>query len=188
MSVRYGVLGLLSTKDMWGYELKSKFDDFIGDFWQLNFGQIYSTLDRLVKQGLVERVGEPVEGSPDRKVYRITVQGRAEFDEWIRLPVAQPRALRDDLFVRLLFCDRSSPEPILRIINRHRDTYQMQMQKLSKRKAQLVALKQSDPLSVTELLFDAALFHAEADLRWLAHVEQKVLARWAPGSSKRRRK
>ena len=187
MSVRYGVLGLLSTKDMHGYELKSKFDDLTGGFWQLNFGQVYSTLDRLVKMGLVERVGEQVPGPPDRKIFRITTRGRTELDDWVRRPVAQPRALRDDLFVRLLFCDRATADPILRMISRHRDAYELQMQKLSKRKAELAVLKRSDPLSVTELLIDAALFHAEAELRWLTHVEQKVIARWAQSSNKRRK-
>jgi DNA-binding PadR family transcriptional regulator len=187
MSVRFGVLGLLSKKDMHGYELKSKFDDLTGGFWQLNFGQVYSTLDRLVKDGLVERAGEPVPGPPDRKVFRITTRGRRELDDWIRLPVAQPRALRDDLFVRLLFCDRTAAEPIIRMVNRHRDAYQLQMQKLAKRKAELLDSRRDDPLSVTELLVDAALFHCEAELNWLTHIEQKVIERWAGRPSRRRK-
>jgi DNA-binding PadR family transcriptional regulator len=187
MSVRYGVLGLLSTRDMHGYELRSKFDQLTGGFWQLNFGQVYTTLDRLEREDLVERVCESVGGSPDRKVFRITVRGRSKLDEWIQMPVAHPRALRDDLFVRLLFCDRSSGEPILRMIQRQRDVYQLEMRKLSKRKNQLMRLRDDEPLSVTELLIDAALFHAEAELRWLSHVEQKVTARWAASSQKRRK-
>ncbi len=187
MSVRYGVLGLLSAKEMHGYEVKAKFDELTGGFWRLNFGQVYSTLDRLVKEGLVQRAGEVVNGWPERKLYRITTRGRDSLDDWVRRPVAQPRALRDDLFVRLLFCDRSSPDPILHLIDRHRDAYQMEMQKLSKRKAELSRLRSSESLSVTEVLIDAALFHAEAELRWLDHVEQKVCARWGSRSQKRRR-
>jgi DNA-binding PadR family transcriptional regulator len=162
---------------MYGYEIKSKFDELTGGFWQLNFGQVYSTLDRLEREGLVERVGE---ASADHKVFRITVKGRGTLDDWVRMPVAQPRALRDDLFVRLLFCDKSSSGPVLRMINRHRDVYQVQMQKLSRRKNQLMLAQNGRPPSVTELLIDAALFHAEAELRWLSHVEQKVLANWTP--------
>ena len=121
MSVRYGVLGLLSRKDMHGYELKASFDRLTGGFWQLNFGQVYTTLDRLEREGLVERASGPSTVAVDRKVFRITLEGRSKLDEWIRLPVAQPRALRDDLFVRLLFCDRTSPAPILHMIQRQRD-------------------------------------------------------------------
>src|SRR5262245_16850547 len=115
MSVRYAVLGLLSSGAMHGYELKSRFDRATGGFWQLNFGQIYSTLDRLEHEGLVERLFEHDDADSERKVFRITVRGRAKLDEWILHPAAQPRALRDDLFVRLLFADRSTSEPIRRM-------------------------------------------------------------------------
>ncbi len=135
MSVRHAVLGLLSTKAMHGYELKTKFDHVTGGFWQLNFGQIYSTLDRLEREGLVERVCE--EADAERKVFRITTRGRTRLDDWIGRPVGRARALRDDLFVRLLFCDRAQPEPILRMVARHRDAYELEIRKLTKRKARL---------------------------------------------------
>jgi DNA-binding PadR family transcriptional regulator len=173
---------------MHGYELKSKFDRATGGFWQLNFGQIYSTLDRLEREGLIERAVDPVPAdSEQRKVFRITVKGRARLDDWVLHPVAHPRALRDDLFVRLLFCDRSSPEPVLRMIARHRDTYELEMRKLSKRKAQLEKMRAGDDGFVTDVLIDAAIFHAEAELRWLTHVEQRLAERWSRRSQKRPR-
>src|SRR5262249_39066403 len=160
----YGVLGLLAKKDMHGYELKASFDRLTGGFWQLNFGQVYTTLDRLEREGLVERTSDRANVAPDRKVFRITGKGRSRRDDWIQLPMAQPRAMRDDLFVRLLFCDRSSPDSIMRLIQRQRDVYEIEMRKISKRKSELLKLESSE-LSVTELLIDAALFHAEAELR-----------------------
>jgi DNA-binding PadR family transcriptional regulator len=187
MSVRYAVLGLLSTKEMHGYELKTKFDRAIGGFWQLNFGQIYSTLDRLEREGLVERTFEADESDAERKIFRITIKGRATLDSWLAEPIAQPRALRDDLFVRLLFCDRLSFEPILRMIARHRDVYELEIRKLTKRKAQLHRLDLGAGAAVTDLLMDAALFHAEAELRWLAHVEQKLQAQRSRPEKKRGR-
>lgn len=185
MSVRYAVLGLLADKAMHGYELKSRFDRITGGFWQLNFGQIYSTLDRLEREGLVERVAEPV--GADRKIFRITVKGHDRLDEWVLRPVSQPRALRDDLFVRLLFCDRAVADPILRMIGRHRDVYELEMRKLAKRKAQLEKAGVADDGFITDLLIDAAQFHAEAELRWLAHVEEKLQVRWLRKSPKRPR-
>jgi DNA-binding PadR family transcriptional regulator len=179
VSVRYALLGFLSARSMHGYELKSRFDDATGGFWQLNFGQIYSTLDRLEQDGLVERVGELVEGQPDRKVFRITVRGRNELQEWVGKPSSAPRALRDDLFVRLLFCDKSRPDQVQHMIARQRDVYRFNMQKLSKKKAELQRLDLGDQAFVTDLLMDAALFHAEAELKWLSHVEQKLTERWA---------
>lgn len=186
MSVRYAVLGLLSSGEKHGYELKSKFDRATGGFWQLNFGQIYSTLDRLEREGLVERVAGPEESS-ERKIFRITVRGRAQLDDWILQPVAQPRALRDDLFVRLLFCDRSAPAPVLRMIARHRDAYELEMRKLTKRKTELQKRGLADEAAVTDLLMDAAMFHAEAELRWLSHIEQKLTWLCSRKSSKRAR-
>ncbi len=170
---------------MHGYELKSRFDRLTGGFWQLNFGQIYSTLDRLERDGLVERVVET--GGEDRKTFRITVRGRAQLDDWVLRPASQPRALRDDLFVRLLFCDRSSPEPALRMIERHRDAYELEMRKLTKRKARIDKRNSTDDGFVTDLLIEAALFHAEAELRWLVHVQQKIHTRWSRKSHRRPR-
>ena len=186
MSVRYAMLGLLPTKGMHGYELKTRFDRVTGGFWQLNFGQIYSTLDRLEREGLVERVAEADEGS-DRKIFRITARGRAKLDDWVVRPVSQPRALRDDLFVRLLFCDRSTPDPVLRMIARHRDAYELEMRKLAKRKTEVQKRNLGDEATVTDLLMDAALFHAEAELRWLSHVEQKLTQLCSRKSAKRTR-
>ena len=187
MSVRYAVLGLLTSKAMHGYELKSRFDEATGGFWQLNFGQIYSTLDRLEREGLVERSAE-VDDDGDRKVYRITVNGRAKLDDWVASPVAHPRALRDDLFVRLLFCDHSTPDPLLRMIARHRDAYELEMRKLTRRKTEFEKHGLGNEAPVTDILMDAALFHAEAEMRWLDHVEQKLTKGWPRKVPKRGRK
>ncbi len=174
MSVRYAVLGLLSDRQMHGYELKTTFDRVTGGFWQLNFGQIYSTLDRLEREGLVERCVEVETDDDDKKVFRITTRGRSRLDDWLLEPVAQPRALRDDMFVRLLFADHGSLHSIMRMIARHKDVYELEARKLTKRKAELHRLGLGDAAVVTDLLMDAALFHAEAELRWLSHVEQKL--------------
>jgi DNA-binding PadR family transcriptional regulator len=184
MSVRHAVLGLLSTKAMHGYELKTKFDQVTGGFWQLNFGQIYSTLDRLEREGLVERCCEADGLDGERKIFRITVKGRSKLDDWIVRPVGRARALRDDLFVRLLFCDRSSPKPVFRMIARHRDAYELETRKLTKRKAQLERLRLGQDAVVTDLLMDAALLHAQAELQWLAHVEAKLNGPWGRKSQK----
>ena len=187
MSVRYAVLGLLSSKPMHGYELKTRFDRATGGFWQLNFGQIYSTLDRLEREGLVERKSELADPqSGDRKVFRITIRGRSRLDDWLVRPISQARALRDDLFVRLLFCDPKDSASLLRMVARHRDVYELEMRKLSKRKTQLEKLAIDDRF-VTDLLIDAALFHAESELRWLSHVEEKLNDRWSRRSDKPRR-
>jgi DNA-binding PadR family transcriptional regulator len=186
MSVRYALLGLLSSKSMHGYELKSRFDEVTGGFWRLNVGQVYSTLERLEREHLIERAPEARGEAPERKAYRITPEGQTAFEEWMVAPVAQPPALRDDLFVRLMFCAPSSPEPIQAMINRQRDAYQLEMQKLARRKRDLDRLNLSQRAFMTDLLLDAALFHFEAELRWLSHLQQK-LSSWGPKPHRPRR-
>ena len=187
MSVRYAVLGLLSSKPMHGYELKRRFDRATGGFWQLNFGQIYSTLDRLEREGLVERSCEPIiTDTADRKVFKITVRGRSRLDDWLVKPIGPPRALRDDLFVRLIFRDPNDTSMLTRMIARHRDVYELEMRKLTKRRGQLERLKLGAEAAVTHLLIDAALFHAEAELRWLRHVEQNLSGQWVRSKPSKR--
>src|SRR6266478_6429111 len=99
MSVKYALLGILAKDQRHGYDLKDAFEESVGDFWTVNYGQIYRTLDRLERDGLVEWHQEPQERRPDRKVYRITPKGRTELEQWLVEPSSRPRALRDELFV-----------------------------------------------------------------------------------------
>lgn len=178
MSVKFALLGILSQQERHGYDLKSAFDDRVGDFWSLNYGQIYSTLDRLEREGMVEWHEEPQERRPDRKIYRITPKGRRELEEWLTEPVGRARALRDELFIKLLFLDPSNPEPIVNLIQEQKRVYLRHMQKLTQRKYELSKRPDRSDAMMTELLIDAALFHAEADIRWITMTEEKLLERW----------
>jgi DNA-binding PadR family transcriptional regulator len=177
MSVKFALLGILSERERHGYDLKDAFDERVGEFWALNFGQIYSTLDRLEREGLVERRSEPQEKRPDRKIYRITPKGKRELEEWLSRPVLRPRALRDEVFIKLLFHDPDDRETLLELIQKQKQVYMEHMRGLTRRKFELSKRADRAQLFVTELLMDAALFHAEADLRWLQQTEQKLAAR-----------
>jgi DNA-binding PadR family transcriptional regulator len=72
------MLGILAQKDLHGYELKSSFDEKVGDFWSLNYGQIYSTLDRLEQDELVSHDRQAQDKRPDKKIYSITPKGKKE--------------------------------------------------------------------------------------------------------------
>ncbi len=174
MSVKHALLGILSERERHGYELKSAFDERVGEFWSLNYGQIYTTLDRLEREGLVEWREEPQAKRPDRKIYRVTARGRRELVAWLGRPITRTRALRDELFIKLLFVRRGDVESVLDLIQRQKETYLGRMKRLTQRKFELSKLARRDDLLVTELLVDAALFHAEADVRWLGHAEQKL--------------
>ncbi len=176
MSVKYAMLGILAEKDLHGYELKSNFDEKIGEFWSLNYGQIYSTLDRLEKEDLVTHDRQSQDKRPDRKIYSITRKGRKELDEWLSTPVNRVRALRDEFFIKLVFMDKDNPGPVLELIEKQKALYLRQMNHLTHQKVALKKKTKDRTALTTELLMDAGLFHAEADIRWLTLCESKLKA------------
>src|SRR3990172_9361371 len=106
MSVKFAMLGILAKKDLHGYELKSSYDDKVGEFWSLNYGQIYSTLDRLEQEDLVTHDRQVQDKRPDKKIYSITSKGKKKLEEWVSTPVSKLRALRDEFFIKLVFMDK----------------------------------------------------------------------------------
>ncbi len=176
MSVKYAMLGILAEKDQHGYELKSTFDEKIGEFWSLNYGQIYTTLDRLEKEDLVTHDRQEQDRRPDRKIYSITSKGREELIAWLSTPVSKVRALRDEFFIKLVFMDKRDPASILELIEKQKALYLKQMTRLTHRKVALKKKPGNPDTLTTELLMDAGLFHAEADIRWLDLCASKIKA------------
>ncbi|MCK9293946.1 MAG: PadR family transcriptional regulator [Desulfobulbaceae bacterium] len=176
MSIRYAILGILAERDLHGYDLKSSFDEKVGDFWSLNYGQIYSTLDRLEKDGLVTHDREAQEKRPDRKIFRITPEGRQELAQWLATPVTRIRALRDEFFIKLVFMVKSDPAPVLALIDKQKTLHLKQMNRLTQRKLALKKQAAGNGSLTSELLIDAGLFHTEADIRWLTLCEAKIRA------------
>ena len=176
MSIKYAMLGILAEKDLHGYELKSIFDEKVGDFWSLNFGQIYSTLDRLEKEDLVAHDRQIQDRRPDRKIYRITPKGREELEEWLSTPVNKVRALRDEFFIKLVFMDKKNPAPVLQLIEKQKALYLKQMSLLTRQKVTLKKEVTDLDILISELLMDASLSHAEADIKWLTLCQVKIEA------------
>ncbi len=176
MPVKHAILGILKESPRHGYEMKTLFDERVGNFWNLNYGQIYTTLDRLKKDGLVSCTEEEQESRPDKKVYNISPGGVQELARWLQEPITKPRALRDELFIKLLFMDQDNQGPMLKLIEQQVQIYLEQMKELTETKYRLTKGGITKENIFTDLLIDAALFHAEADIRWLRHVEAKIAA------------
>lgn len=190
MAIKYALLGLLAGSPMHGYDLKRAFDRKLGDFWSLNVGQIYTTLERLKAEGYVEVDEVAQQDKPDKKVYHLTAAGLAEFRDWRVRPIkSEPRALRDELFIKILFMDEEDMDAILGFIQAQHSVYLAQMMQLTDRKFQLEqaarrALQKTSAEAerrkiereriVNSLLLDVALLHAEADIRWLRQCEAKL--------------
>jgi DNA-binding PadR family transcriptional regulator len=158
VSVPLTLLGLLEREPSHGYDLKRDYDEYFGRGKQLPFGQVYATLGRLARDGKVlVGAAEPGDG-PDRKRYVITETGRAEVDAWLGDPVEPEPHLQTVLFAKVtlaLMLGRPA-EPYL---NAQRAVHMHRMHELTR-------LKRSGSL-VDVLLADHALFHLEADLRWI---------------------
>jgi DNA-binding PadR family transcriptional regulator len=158
MSVPISLLGLLERQPSHGYDLKRDYDEYFGRGKPLPFGQVYSTLGRLARDGKV-LAGESEPGSgPDRKRYVITASGREEVDTWLTEPVEPEPHLQTVLFTKVV---------LSLILGRSAEIY-LDTQRAAhlQRMRELTETKRTGNL-MDGLLADHGLFHLEADLRWI---------------------
>ena len=176
--IHYALLGVVSRNPdgVHGYALKRQCERILGDFWQLNFGEVYRVLDRLSEDGLIEHVADEPEST--RKLFRITTKGQRSLDNFVLAPPTDaPRPLRQELAVKLLFaCAERLPE-LLRVIDHQRDAYMRQLHLLGvqRRKMRRVPVDSF----VTNLLIDGAELSVRAELGWLEDVSRKLQERFA---------
>jgi PadR family transcriptional regulator, regulatory protein AphA len=102
------LLGLLSMGPMSGYDIRAMIARSVGHFWSESYGQIYPGLKRLASAGLVEKKTQRQKGRPDRHVYSLTEDGRAQLREWLKLPVAE-EVPRSELLLKLFFGAHVAP-------------------------------------------------------------------------------
>ncbi len=153
---------------MYGQQLKSEFESRTGSFWPLNVGQVYTSLDRLERDGFVESPGADVDAKT--RPYVITAAGQVELDFWLK-DAAPPKAPpRDDLVMKVMIAVSIDPEGSVEIV-------QSQRRQLIERMRTLTHVK-ATPAADTPLLLmcDAELFRLEASIRWLDTVDARVRA------------
>ncbi len=176
-ALQYAVLGLISAREagVHGYRLKNEFEALYGDFWALNYGQMYRTLDRLERAGLIEGFDELQTRRPNRKVFRITKQGRKRLDAWLVHPPSQePRPLRDELSLKLLFLAEARLDEMRAIISTQRALYLQHLSRLNKRRDTVMDTREG---FVMKLLLSQADMRVRSDLAWLDLVETEVAKR-----------
>src|SRR5271156_1742634 len=101
MSVRHALLALLSEGPKYGLQLRQEFEARTGDVWPLNIGQVYTTLQRLERDRLVESDDDHDNDGP-QKCFRITSGGAEELARWLRTPPDLTSPPRDELVVKIL--------------------------------------------------------------------------------------
>jgi DNA-binding PadR family transcriptional regulator len=169
MPLHHAVLALLAEKPAHGYELKSSFEQAVGDQWGgLNIGHLYQIIDRLSRDGLIDSERQPQTVKPDRVVHHLTAAGRAELDRWLGEPSTRQRGYRDDFFLKLMAAVQAGNQDTLDgVLRRQRAHLLRELRSLAEARAQ----SQSD---VVALLITAAELHVRADLGVVDAAEQTL--------------
>ena len=166
-----GLLALLGQRSSYGYQLKAEFDARTGGAWPVNTGQIYATLERLERDGLVARDGMDDEG---RVRYSIAAPGVNAVADWVSAPVARGTD-RDDLAMKLALVSMLPDVDVESIIQAQRSASMKTLQDLTRTKPTM-----HTPKTVAELAWalvvESMLFAAEAEMRWLDYAEDLISA------------
>jgi len=171
MSVRQALLALLEQGPMYGYQLRAEFERRTGSTWPLNIGQVYTTLTRLERDGLVAEDGADGEG---HVVYRVTEAGREEVATWFTTPVERTQPPRDELAIKLALAVTVPGVDVGAVIQQQRSATIAALQDYTR-------LKRARPTNVDDradmawsLVLDSLVFAAEAEVRWLDHCEARL--------------
>jgi DNA-binding PadR family transcriptional regulator len=177
MSVRHAMLALLSEGPKYGLRLREEFEAGTGQVWPLNVGQVYTTLQRLERDGLVTAAvaDEAAESGPQR-AYRITEAGAAELGRWLRVPSGDAAPPRDELVMKVLVAVRVPDADVHEVIQAHRRHLVQLMQEWTR-------LKEDDGGAdlAFALTVDAELFRLDSVVRWLDAAEGRLRRAEADG-------
>jgi DNA-binding PadR family transcriptional regulator len=173
VSVRHSLLALLSGGPMHGYGLKTEFETATADVWPLNVGQVYTTLGRLERDGLVTAEAE----ADGQKLYEITGAGRDELRRWFETPVQREMIPRQELAIKLVFAMRSGMADVAAVAAQQRIATVRALQDLTRLKADAEAKGDTAWL----LILDGLVFQAEAETRWLDLCEARLAKQNAAG-------
>jgi DNA-binding PadR family transcriptional regulator len=166
MSVRHALLALLSEGPKYGLKLQHEFEARTGEVWPLNVGQVYTTLQRLERDGLIASDDETSDGP--QKGFTITEDGREELLAWLRPPVAEIPP-RDELVIKILVAMQVPGIDVRDVIQAHRRRLVESMQRYTRIKAE------AGPGDVSlALVVDAELFRLEGVVRWLDAADSRI--------------
>ncbi|MBI5031519.1 MAG: PadR family transcriptional regulator [Chloroflexi bacterium] len=171
MSVRHAVLGLLAQRPRHGYDLRAAFQAMVGgeENWDVKPAQIYTTLARLEKSGLVKEDSVEQDAGPEKRIYALTRAGQNTLTEWFNSGT-EPDHQRDEFFIKLMIGLVSGVADPYQLIHTQRGHLYQELHKLTTQRGL------SDPKKelANILMLDKVVMHLEADLRWLDIVEARL--------------
>ena len=166
MSIRHALLALLSEGPKYGLQMRDEFEQRTGEVWPLNVGQVYTTLQRLERDGFVESDGD---GDGPQKSFRITASGTAELGTWLRTPPDLSAPPRDELVIKVLVAVRVSGVDVHEVIQAHRRHVIELMQEWTRVKREAAV----DDLGLL-LVVDAELYRLDSVVRWLDTADSRL--------------
>ena len=167
MSIRHALLALLSAGPKYGLQLRQEFEAGTGEIWPLNVGQVYTTLQRLERDGFVQSDDERDEGP--KKAYRITSDGEQELRRWLRTPPDVTAPPRDELVIKVLVALHVPGVDVNELLQVHRRQLVEVMQRYTRLKEHA-----ADNEVGAALVIDAELFRTDAVVRWLDAAEARL--------------
>ncbi|MER6400652.1 MULTISPECIES: PadR family transcriptional regulator [unclassified Kitasatospora] len=181
MSIRHGLLALLDQGPRYGYQLRTEFEARTGATWPLNVGQVYTTLSRLERDGLVEPAGEDEEG---HQFYAVTEAGRAELRTWFDTPVPRTSPPRDELAIKLAMAVTVPGVDVPAVVQGQRRHSIKALQDYTRLKARALTGEArpggAGPSAAPGadlawlLVLEQLIFQTEAEIRWLDHCETRL--------------
>jgi DNA-binding PadR family transcriptional regulator len=166
MSIPMTLLALLDERPRYGLQLKQEFDARTGQVWPLNVGQVYTTLGRLERDGLVEASG----GDQQHRRYRITDEGRARLEEWFGRTSTDGAPPRDELVLKLILAAARGPDQLQAVIRSERRAAVETLQEYTRLKR--------EPADAADLgwmlLLDSLIFKTESRIRWLDAARARI--------------
>lgn len=176
MSIRQGLLALLAQEPMYGYQLRQEFERRTGGTWPLNIGQVYTTLARLERDGLVLRTAaeRAIEDDTDRTMYAVTDAGRDDVTKWWSTPVRRESRPRDELSIKLAMAVTVPGVDVPGVVQAQRTDTMRALQDYTRLKANAPDSPQGSDLAWL-LVLDSLIFQAEAEVRWLDHCESRLV-------------
>lgn len=167
MSVRHALLALLSEGPKYGLQLRQEFEANTGDIWPLNIGQVYTTLQRLERDGLVESDGSSGEGP--QNVFRVTPAGQQELTTWLQAPTDMTTPPRDELVIKILSALRVPGVDVQDVVQSHRRYLVELMQQWTRLKED-----EADVDLTFALVVDAELLRLDSVVRWLDMADGRL--------------
>ena len=167
MSVRHALLALLSEGPKYGLQLGQEFEAGTGEVWPLNTGQVYTTLQRLERDGFVES-DDTVDEGP-QKDFRITDAGLDELHAWLRTPPDTSTPPRDELVIKVLVALRIPGVDAGELVQAHRRHVIEAMHQYTRLKEDA-----ADHEIGLLLVADAEIYRLDAVIRWLDAADARI--------------